>query len=271
MVIEMYKLKIKLGAFKDFVMIVDSFVDELKLTITEKEIHYTVIDPAHVIMGSCELRAGAFESYEVDEEFIFGVDISELKSVFKLGKSGDMLYISGDAESFNIHINNSRNKIPLLGVASLSSPKIPTMQLANKIEINKELFKQILGRCSDVSDFVAININENGFRIIAQGDGRVADSKIYKTSLVYYEFSTESLSFYSLSYLYGLVRNLKFKSLTLYNSNDDPIKIEFDKPYMSGMVLLAPRVESDGSSVSIPEDDPADYSDSNNMNNDDLW
>lgn len=264
----MYKMKIELGLFKDFIMISDFFVDELKLKITKNKIEYIVVDAAHVVMGNCEIRKGAFESYDVEKNIIIVVEMQQLKSILKLGKSKDIINIFGDNIKMTITINNSVNDLTLL--EPKSDVKIPTLSFYNNIKINTRLFAQILSRCSDVSDCVKLNINENGFRIFASGDVNKIDSKIHKSKLVNHRCSDESLGQYSLSYIYPVAKSIPTKDISIYISGVDyPLKIEFDKPYMSGFILLAPRIEDDN--TTIPKDHAEDYEQDKNLNNDALW
>lgn len=226
-----------------------TLVDEAKIHITKEGISLRAVDPAHVAMVDISIGAKAFESYEA-EDLEIGLDLDKLKDIMKLAGSADLVKIEYKKDSHRLvfTIGNLVRRMSLVDTAGMPDPKVPNLNLPNKVTVVVDELARAIKGSETVSDHIAIVVDPEYFQVLAEGDADSLDLKLAKEDLVSLESAEKTKSMFSLDYFSNMIKAVKSGgSVTLNLGSDYPVKMEFDMADGNGhcVYLLAPRIESD--------------------------
>lgn len=244
-----FKAKLKADVLRNVIAATSTLVDEAKFHLTPSGLTLKAVDPAHVAMVDLTLSSKAFEEYKATEMEI-GVELEKLKDVLKLAGSGDSVKFEyqEDAHRLVITIGNLVRRMSLVDTQGMSDPKVPNLNLPNKVTLKADELLTGIRASEGVSDHVALVADPEFFQLLAEGDNDSVDLRLAKDQMVELVAKERSKSLFSLDYFSNMIKAVgSGDALTMSLGSDFPVRMEFDIADGHGHVtyLLAPRIESE--------------------------
>ncbi len=245
----MFKAKVKAETLKTVLDAVHTLVDEAKIQLSPDGLSLKAVDPAHVAMVDLSLGKGAFIEFKADDMDL-GLDLDKLKDILKLASSGDEIGIEykEDAHRLVFRIGHLTRRMALVDTQNMSDPKVPNLNLPNKVSLMAGEVLQGIKASDAVSDHIALIAEGQVFELVAEGDTDQVHLRLEGDDLVKIHAPERSRSMFSLDYFSNMVKAVKGnEALTLNLGTDYPVKMEFDIADGAGHIvyLLAPRIESE--------------------------
>lgn len=245
----MFQATVKADVVKHIIDATLPLVQEAKIQISKDGISLRAVDPAHVAMVELSIGAKAFESFE-GSDLELGLDLDKFKDILKLAGASDTVRMEYKKDSHRLVFTMGKlvRRMSLVDTASLPDPKVPNLNLPNKVTMQVDELLRALKGCETVSDHIQVTVDKEGFKILAEGDQDSLDLNLAKEDLVSLEAAEKTRSMYSLDYFLNMAKAVKTgENVTLNLGTDYPVKIEFDMAGGGGhcVYLLAPRIESD--------------------------
>ena len=219
---------------------------EVRMKVSKEGMSIIAIDPANVGMISFKLPASAFSELDVENEEILGISLDSLKAVLRRIKAGSILTIEKQENELKIVINDKIKREFSLALIEIEGEEkeIPVLDFASKVEMSSLDFAEIIEDCSVVADSCSFISEPSKFIINAKGNLNSFKSE-FSSDEVNIE-AQESNSKYSLEYLQKMIKATKIMDKAVINfSNDYPLKLEFNAPFIELSFILAPRVETE--------------------------
>jgi proliferating cell nuclear antigen len=245
----MFKAKVKASVLKSIIEASAPLVDEIKLHVTPEGISVRTVDPAHVAMVDVSLGAKAFQEYKATD-LELGVDLDKMKEILNLGSGDEVITLEfkEDQNRLVMSMQNLVRRMSLIDPSGMPDPKVPNLNLPNKVRIKTGELLQGIKASKSISDHLALIADENAFEVIAEGDTDTVNLKLTKNQLVELKASERTKSLFSLDYFSNLVKAADgSEDVTLNLGSDYPVRIEFGFADGHGHVtyLLAPRIENE--------------------------
>lgn len=245
----MFKAKVKANVLKGIIDATTTLVDEVKLHITPEGISLKAVDPAHVAMVDLSLGSKAFAEYKASD-IELGLDLDKLKEILKLASSEDTIGLEykEDQNRLVVTVGNLVRRMSLTDTAGMPDPKVPNLNLPNRVKVKVAELSQGIKASESVSDHISLVCDENAFELNAEGDTDTVNLKLTKNQLVELKASERTKSLFSLDYFSNMVKAAdNGGDISLALGSDYPVRVEFDFAQGHGHVtyLLAPRIESD--------------------------
>lgn len=245
----MFKAKCKASVLKSLIEAAAPLVDEVKLHVTADGLSIKTVDPAHVAMVDISLAGKAFTEYKATE-LDLGVDLDKLNEILSLGTADEVITLEfkEDQNRLVLTVGNLVRRMSLIDANGLPDPKVPNLNLPNKVRIKASELHQGIKASKSISDHLALVVDANAFEVIAEGDTDTVNLKLAKNQLVELKASERTKSLFSLDYFSKLVKAAEGSSdVSLSLGSDYPVRMEYDFADGQGHVtyLLAPRIESE--------------------------
>ncbi len=221
--------------------------DDVAIEITRDGISLRAMDPANVAMVSLKISKSIFDSYEVDEGKIVGINMERFVQVLKRARRNSIMGIKIDEGKLVVTYMATgvrRFSIPLLSLESGPRPE-PNLNFTVRAKIDPGALKEAIEDASIVSDSLIFEAREGEIRLIAQGDlGEVETIMRKEEGLMEVEVQDEARAKYSLEYLKKMIKGSKIgKEAVLNFKTDYPMKLEFVNESVSMAFILAPRID----------------------------
>ncbi|MBW3581920.1 MAG: proliferating cell nuclear antigen (pcna) [Euryarchaeota archaeon] len=245
----MFRATVKADVLKHIVEATSTLVDEAKIHITTDGVSLKAVDPAHVAMVDLSLGAKAFESYEAGD-LELGLDLEKFKDVLKLAGSADTVKMEYHKDSHRLvmRMGNLVRRVGLVDTAGMPDPKVPNLNLPNKVVVSAEELHRAIKGSESLSDHVTVIADPEFFEISAESDLDALNLRLPKEELIELEAAERTKSMFSLDYLSNMIKAVRSGgALTMHLGSDYPVKMEFDLADGNGhcVYLLAPRIETD--------------------------
>lgn len=245
----MFKAKVKANVLKNLIDAAQPLVDEVKLRVTPEGINIRTVDPAHVAMVDMSLGSKAFAEYKATD-LELGVDLDKLKEILSLGSGEDTISLEfkEDQNRLVVSVGNLVRRMALIDPSGMPDPKVPNLNLPNKVRIKTSELQQGIKASKSISDHLSLIVDANSFEVVAEGDTDIVNMKLTKNQLVELSASEKTKSLFSLDYFSNLVKAADGSGdVSLSLGSDYPVRIEYDFASGHGHVtyLLAPRIEND--------------------------
>lgn len=246
---KLFKCKIEAGILKEATKAISTLSNEFKFKVTRDGLTIRVVDPAHLAMLELNIKKEATEEYVYVDDLEIGIDTDKLNSTIKTAKKGDMvkLVYNEECNTLDITVGIITRSIGLIDTEGMPDPKIPNLELPVQAVIKSQDLNNAVKACSNVSDRLKFSADNNKFTIFAEGDpGKVnveLDKDLLKELMCYGQFK----SFFSIDYLYTMVKCIDKKGfVTLKIGDDNPLQLEFKiNPWIDVLYLLAPRIKAE--------------------------
>ncbi len=232
--------------FAEIVSIISDMVLEVRMKVSKEGMSIIAIDPANVAMISFKLPASAFSELDVENEEVLGVSLDSLKAVLRRVKSGSELVITKQENELKLVINDKIKREFNLALIEIEGEEkeIPSLDFVSRIEMSSTDFSEAIEDCSVVADSCSFISEPDKFVMHAKGSLNSFKSEFSSDEVNI--TAQEANSKYSLEYLQKMIKATKITDKTILNfSNDYPLKIEFNTPFIELYFILAPRVESE--------------------------
>ncbi len=245
----MFKAKVKASVLKSIIEAAAPLVDEIKLRVTPEGVSVRTVDPAHVAMVDISLGAKAFQEYKATD-LELGIDLDKLKEILALGTGDEVINLEfkEDQNRLVLSMGNLVRRMSLIDASGMPDPKVPNLNLPNKVRIKTSELLQGIKASKSISDHLALVADDASFEVIAEGDTDTVNLKLTKNQLVELKATERTKSLFSLDYFSNLVKAADGASdVTLNLGSDYPVRVEFDIAETHGHVtyLLAPRIENE--------------------------
>ncbi|MEM7821272.1 MAG: proliferating cell nuclear antigen (pcna) [Candidatus Aenigmatarchaeota archaeon] len=235
--------------FTDSISTISELIDEGVFKISKDGISFIAADRAMVAVVDFKFLATAFEEFEVDQEYMIGLNIPNLLSVLRRAGAGDKISLNLKEGKLEIIIEGKSKRrflIPLLDITQEEIPQIDQLEFSSKAEVSSEIIKNGIEDAEIVSDCVLIEGSPSKFGMKAEGDISSSQLELEKGSneLIELKCSTETKARYPIDYLKKMIKGTKLAdSVVIEWGEDYPMKMTFkviDKLVLS--IVLAPRV-----------------------------
>ena len=242
-------------AFKGFVNIVKTIVEEANLRISEDGIRVNTMDPSHVAMIDTTAKPGLFDAYTSDEK--------EEPICFNVKDLGKFLDRMDKKEQITIKTNREKAKMMIQGrkggltrrfEITLLEPMeeevpAPKITFKSKTRILTSRFERAIKDADLVSEHIAFKAEKDGeFSMSAKGELGSALSSWEKGSDEVLQMDTEedSSATYTLNYLKDFMSALKPVAdvLNVEFSDDMPLMLtaECSSTNLEAAYFLAPCI-----------------------------
>src|SRR3989338_1462223 len=235
---------------KESITIISELVNEAKFKVTKQAIELVAMDPANVAMVIFKLLSSSFIEYDVPEETVVSVNLSNLKQVLRRAKPTDMVTLTLEGEKLNIILKGGSTtrtfSLPLLDVESREQ-RVPELTFPVMINLAPDRFNDAIEDVDIVGESVSLVADSERFVVAAEGDMSKAHIEILPSEETRIEATEKVRARYSIEYLKKMVAAGKLAPhLTIRFNKDYPLKLEYilvDRLSMS--FILAPRVENE--------------------------
>lgn len=247
---------------------VGSINDVAKVEVSADGWNTTVVDPAHIAMGTIRIPTCAMVEWRVRESGTFILDIDRLKEFLKgvkdTKKDPTTIEIAG-VSGLKLTMNY-RNITRVFGVAPDADtfiPRVPNLSLPVKVGIGGEALWQAVKATTEFSDHLRIGSSGGNVSVAAQGEtdqgatvfrSQYENREAVPAEAFYYAGIKESVdSLFSTDYLGRMVKTLRGYGVTVHLGTDYPLKLQWDVgSETNGLMLLAPRIEERDEAPKVP-------------------
>ena len=249
---EIDTIKARLNAidFKNFFSVLCGLHSEIRINFNQYGLNVIEMDPANIEMSILNLKNSAFMNYEINNNFSIGINLNQLKPIFKSIKKFDNLWIEKDAESNKLKISIMGKitqvfNIPLLNLEDKKEQQQPDLSHTISAEINADEFKTAIDAAVNVSESLLINLKRENLELSAEGDINNFNTVLGSDFI---RGNESAACKYSLEYLKKMIMPYKFfDKVKISVRNDYPIIFEYSADYdkFNLTLILAPRNEND--------------------------
>ncbi len=249
----MFKAKLSdPSLLKNSVDTISDLIHEGLFKITSDSLRMRAADRATVAVVDFELKKGAFEEFEFDEETEIGINLERLLDVLKRAKKDDslVLELSEDESRLKISIGDGTKRdfeIPLLSLSAGQVPETKQLDFTAEMKLKSSVLSKGVADAEIVADSVLFKAEEGSLTLLAESDSGSVEARTEEDSddLIEIDVSEETKSRYPLEYLKKMLKASKISEVsTLKIGNDYPMELMFEEPDIIEIsFVLAPRVE----------------------------
>ncbi len=238
------------GILKDSISIISELVNEGTFSINKDGMELIAMDPANVAMVIFKLLSSAFVEFDVKEPIKLGINLNDLKQVFRRVKANDMLTleISGNNRLKIILKSDTTRQfsLPIIDIQD-SEQKVPDLTFKATVVTSSSRFADAIGDVDIIADSVQMELDSEKLILSAKGDSSTVMIEIKQDNdtKIILEEDRKFKAKYSIEYLKKMINRIA-DTVSIQFDTDYPLKLEYkvvDKLMMS--FILAPRVENE--------------------------
>ncbi|MBI3334653.1 proliferating cell nuclear antigen (pcna) [Candidatus Pacearchaeota archaeon] len=229
----------------DIISIISELVIEVKLKVTKEGLSLTAIDPANVAMVYFKMPADLFSQFELEKEYVLGVNLENLKAVLRRCKPGSALTITAEGNLLKLGIHDKVKRDFVLSLLDIDTEEknMPEWQFKSVIKLDSEAFAEVVEDCLIVSDACTFYAEPNRFVVEASG---LNSARAEFSSEEIEIYSDASKARFSLEYLNKFIKGTKVSNrVTISFSDNHPMRIDFPTGNVMLSFVLAPRIEQE--------------------------
>ena len=231
--------------FKDVLVNVDYFLDEIKFELDRDGLRFRGLDKNHEVFISMIVENDYFNVFEIDVPCSCIVDTHELLKVLKRAKNEDKLIFSFNESNLNLQFikENVKRNFNIRQIdMEYDSPKRPTIEFPTRFQIK---YKNLVDGVKDAGLYdnkVKFKTDGSIFSLISSGD--FGD---YKSNLTLIEEVNKTSSVFSIEWLNKIFKiNHLSDNIIINIGHNMPLLLEMeDRLGLKVEFLLAPRIEED--------------------------
>ena len=231
--------------FSEIISIISELVLEVRIKVNREGMSILAIDPANVAMVSFKLPNTAFSEFQIEREEVLGVSLESLKAVLRRCYSGSVLTMERQENELKLEIIDKIKREFNLALIEIEGEEkqIPNLDFASRVEMSSSDFSEAIEDCSVVADSCSFVTEAGKFVIKAKGSLNSFRSEFTDEIKIQAQNANAK---YSLEYLQKIVKAAKITDKVVINfSNDYPLKLDFNTPFIELGFILAPRVETE--------------------------
>jgi len=226
---------IKYLDFKDFINLMKSNVDQVRLHINSSRITASAIDNSNVVMVNINLPKESFESYYCNDNITACIYLDKLIPFMNLSYGFvEMIFMSDkvklSSRNYSMSINYIEDKL-----VKPDPNSVNIIELTSNITVESIRLKEFLKNAIKINDKVLIEVNN---------DNETTFMVEYNNNYLTYKIDNgycAAKTLYSIDYLNDILKYMKGQ-ITMKFSNNHPIQIEGKfATYGTIEYLLAPR------------------------------
>lgn len=240
--------------WKSSIGAIANLIDEAAFKFTSGGVTMKAIDPSHIALVDFELPAKVFAEYDVKEEAILGIDLTEMNKVLSRAKPDDEFVLELDEEKNRLTLtfkgkSTRRFSLPLIDIGEAELPE-PKLEFTASAEVVAGAIQDGLKDAGLVGDNVRFEISEKEFRMSSESDTGSAEMKLSKgdEGLKKLDVKQPAKSMYNISHLDDMTKAASSDDVIVVNVGTDlPILLNFSMAEGKGRLkfLLAPRIEAE--------------------------
>jgi len=244
----MLQMKVDAKTIREFSNVIITLVPEARFDFKPEGLFSKVMDPAHVAMIALEINKEAFQEYVLEGEESLGMDIDKMRNILKLSGPNDIIDIKFDGKKISFKLGNLNISTPLIDPSTLTTPKIPTIELPNNIVTDISYLSTGIKAAEGIAEVVTFNIKSEELKIYSKGetDSETTELTIPKSMAKEFIYTSDARSSFALDYLSKFIRSLESsQEISISVGNDFPLRMEANILNGMGKVtfLLAPRID----------------------------
>lgn len=229
---------------------ISEIIDEGIFTINKDGIHFSSVDRAMICMIELKLLSTAFEEFDVNKEYLIGLNLDNFADVLSRARKKDRLTLelSGNkVETILEGVGKRKFTLPILDIKKEDLPDVSNLEFTAKATITTELLAEVIKDIELVGESIVFKAEGNKFIIEGGSELSTSTTELSEGDPALIEINAKSPSKarYPLDYISKIV-SLKELSdeISIEFANDYPCKITskiLDKVCFS--MIVAPRVE----------------------------
>jgi len=245
----------KATIWKDIVSAMGEVLTEGSFIANNQGLFSYGLSPDHTTFVHLSFPSDAFESFNIDKEYLFALNLDEVKKVMRRAKARDQLRMGIDDERNRFFIEFIRGgvrrfELALLDAAGVDQAKnLYEEKLSKKefdvyVKLDAKLIVDALRDAKLVSESVKFRVDQEGFTIEAKG--ALGD---YKTiirrddpAMLEFDLKNPAEANYSLDLLIDIVKSAKQEVIFEFSTNA-PLRVTYNVDVALLVFFLAPRVE----------------------------
>ncbi len=244
----MLQLTIKPEVMRTIVDILSTIVEEARIVFDETKMLVRVVDASHVALIEMEVDSAAFEAWNADDT-ILGLELQKLRDLVSLAGSDDLIDFTYDEAlgSVNIVVGEVDRTIRPLDHSLMKDPRVPDLELKNKVTIQTSKLNRALKAAKQVGDLVTLSLDRQQFSLHVSNDQDSVTVSHEAGQLEALECDSPVKSTYSIGYLAQMVARVDgiTESIDVLFDDKMPLRMEFTFADGCGRMVyfLAPRIE----------------------------
>ncbi len=241
----------RIDPFRDLIKALSVIVDEGTFLMNEAQIKLLAMDPSHVAMVDFELPNEFFDNYKCEGEPRLSINIKEFLRFLDRVNRDEMVRVTLEEEKARLVINTQRGgysrrfEMPILEPLDEEVPQ-PKIFFKAKVRMLTQSLRNAIRDANLVSEHVKIEVQDDLFRVRAEGDMGSANSVWEKNSddILEIDFEEDSSATFTLSYIQDIVNAAGSvgEVANLELSTDMPIKMDFEINKGRLIYYLAPCI-----------------------------
>ena len=241
----------RIDPFRDLIKALSVIVDEGTFLMNEAQIKLLAMDPSHVAMVDFELPNEFFDNYKCEGEPRLSINIKEFLRFLDRVNRDEMVRVTLEEEKARLVINTQRGgysrrfEMPILEPLDEEVPQ-PKIFFKAKVRMLTQSLRNAIRDANLVSEHVKIEVQDDLFRVRAEGDMGSANSVWEKNSddILEMDFEEDSSATFTLSYIQDIVNAAGSvgEVANLELSTDMPIKMDFEINKGRLIYYLAPCI-----------------------------
>jgi proliferating cell nuclear antigen len=241
----------RIDPFRYLIKALSVIVDEGTFLMNEAQIKLLAMDPSHVAMVDFELPNEFFDNYKCEGEPRLSINIKEFLRFLDRVNRDEMVRVTLEEEKARLVINTQRGgysrrfEMPILEPLDEEVPQ-PKIFFKAKVRMLTQSLRNAIRDANLVSEHVKIEVQDDLFRVRAEGDMGSANSVWEKNSddILEIDFEEDSSATFTLSYIQDIVNAAGSvgEVANLELSTDMPIKMDFEINKGRLIYYLAPCI-----------------------------
>ncbi len=237
---------------KDAISTVGELIDEGIFKVNKTGLSLTAADRAMVAVVDLKLPPTIFEQFEVENEKLIPINITNFVSVLKRATSGDKISMELKDNKLDVIMKGESTRrftVPLLDISQDEIPPIDQLDFKAKVKLKSDVLKDGVDDAEVVSDSVVFEASKELFNIKSSGDISSTELMLKKDDqpLIDLQARETSRARYPIDYLKKMMKASKLADeVTVMWSKDYPMKLSFkDMDKIELNFILAPRVQEE--------------------------
>ncbi len=241
----------RIDPFRDLIKALSVIVDEGTFLMNEAQIKLLAMDPSHVAMVDFELPNEFFDNYKCEGEPRLSINIKEFLRFLDRVNRDEIVRVTLEEDKARLVINTQRGgysrrfEMPILEPLDEEVPQ-PKIFFKAKVRMLTQSLRNAIRDANLVSEHVKIEVQDDLFRVRAEGDMGSANSVWEKNSddILEMDFEEDSSATFTLSYIQDIVNAAGSvgEVANLELSTDMPIKMDFEINKGRLIYYLAPCI-----------------------------
>jgi proliferating cell nuclear antigen len=249
------------GVFKPFLKAIACVDSEAKIQVHEHGLETRLVDPANVFMTDVFLAADAFESYDVAEETILGVNVDELLKLVRRARkqSDDELTLSVHergltatvARGYENHNVVSQGTMDLIDPDSIrGEPDLPDLDRDVHVTVDADPFLDALSYGVGAADHVEIavkGVNQHTNALYIGGETSTREEAAAIDSIKSDETATSLYSADYMADILGGIGDVDPAEITLSLDDEYPASFQMERDGVPMQVeyMVSPRIQKE--------------------------